>query len=188
MIERLKEVLTWLGRQRFSFSEQELTDLQSEIQRLTYLLSLLERCKASRMMSTDIAAEINSAREILEGTKKFTEEDEAAVKAHLKKINASLPVSGLGISEAERVQIVSAIGCPRGHWFKCKNGHIYVIGECGGAMQRSTCPECHEVIGGTNHTLESSNSLAPEMDGATHAAWSDVANNMLNFEDLRRLM
>ncbi|NXB12477.1 ZNFX1 protein, partial [Cnemophilus loriae] len=186
--KRLDEVQEWLDKQRTSFTGQELADLQSEIQRLTYLLSLLARCKASRMISADIAAEINSAREILEGTKKFTEEDEAAVKAHLKKINARLPMSGLGISEAERVQIVSAIACPRGHWFKCKNGHIYVIGECGGAMQRSTCPECHEVIGGTNHTLESSNSLAPEMDGATHAAWSDVANNMLNFEDLRRLM
>ncbi|NWZ37406.1 ZNFX1 protein, partial [Brachypodius atriceps] len=186
--KRLDEVQEWLDKQRISFTEQELTDLQSEILRLTYLLNLLARCKASRMISTDIAAEINSARKILEGTKKFTEEDEAAVKAHLKKINAGLPVSGLGISEAERVQIVSAIGCPRGHWFKCKNGHIYVIGECGGAMQRSTCPECHEVIGGMNHTLESNNSLASEMDGATHAAWSDVANNMLNFEDLRRLM
>ncbi|NXS38068.1 ZNFX1 protein, partial [Pomatostomus ruficeps] len=184
----LDEVQKWLDKQRISFTEQELSDLQSEIQRLTYLLSLLARCKASMMMSPDAAAEINSAREILEGTKKFTEEDEAAVKAHLEKINAVSPVSTLGISEAERVQIVSAIGCPRGHWFKCKNGHIYVIGECGGAMQRSTCPECHEVIGGTNHALESSNSLAPEMDGATHAAWSDTANNMLNFEDLRRLM
>ncbi|NXS00806.1 ZNFX1 protein, partial [Oxylabes madagascariensis] len=186
--KRLDEVQEWLDKQRISFTGQELIDLQTEIQRLTYLLSLLARCKASRMISTDIAAEINSARKILEGTQKFTEEDEAAVKAHLKKINAGLPMSGLGISEAERVQIVSAIGCPRGHWFKCKNGHIYVIGECGGAMERSTCPECHEVIGGTNHALDSSNSLAPEMDGATHAAWSDVANNMLNFEDLRRLM
>ncbi|NXV10160.1 ZNFX1 protein, partial [Cettia cetti] len=187
--QRLYEVQEWLDKKRVSFTAQELTDLQSEIQRLTYLLNLLARCKASRMTDmTDIAEEINSARMILEGTKKFTEEDEAAVKAHLKKINAVLPMSGLGISEAERVQIVNAIGCPRGHWFKCKNGHIYVIGECGGAMQRSTCPECHEVIGGTNHTLESSNSLASEMDGATHAAWSDVANNMLNFEDLRRLM
>ncbi|NWR50263.1 ZNFX1 protein, partial [Regulus satrapa] len=186
--KRLHEVQTWLDKERISFTGQELTDLQSEIQRLTYLLSLLARCKASRMMSTDITAEIISAREILERTKKFTEEDEVAVKAHLKKINAALPLSGLGISEAERVQILSAIGCRRGHWFKCKNGHIYVIGECGGAMERSTCPECHEVIGGTNHTLESSNSLASEMDGATYAAWSDVANNMLNFEDLRRLM
>ncbi|NXR63910.1 ZNFX1 protein, partial [Rhadina sibilatrix] len=186
--KRLDEVQEWLDKQRISFTAQELTDLQSEIQRLTYLLSLLARCKESKMIPTDIAAEINSARKILEGTKKFTEEDETAVKAHLKNINAGLLVSGLGISEAERVQIVSAIGCPRGHWFKCKNGHIYVIGECGGAMQRSTCPECQEVIGGTNHTLESSNSLASEMDGATHAAWSDVANNMLNFEDLLRLI
>ncbi|NXQ12565.1 ZNFX1 protein, partial [Peucedramus taeniatus] len=188
VIKRLDEVQKWLDKQRISFTEQELTDLQSEIQRLTYLLSLLTSCKANKMMSTDTAAEIKGARKILEGTQKFTEEDEAAVKAHLKKINASLPVSVLGISEAERVQIVSAIGCRRGHWFKCKNGHVYVIGECGGAMQKSTCPECHEVIGGTNHTLESSNSLAPEMDGATHAAWSDVANDMLNFEDLRQLM
>ncbi|NXU02820.1 ZNFX1 protein, partial [Buphagus erythrorhynchus] len=188
LTERLDEVQKWLDKQRINFTGQELTDLQSEIQRLTYLLNLLARCKANRMISTDIAEEIKSAREILEGTKKFTEEDEAAVKAHLNKINAGLPVSVLEISEAERVQIVRAIGCPRGHWFKCKNGHIYVIGECGGAMQRSTCPECHEVIGGMNHTLESSNSLAPEMDGATHAAWSDIANNMLNFEDLRRLM
>ncbi|NWY73157.1 ZNFX1 protein, partial [Erithacus rubecula] len=188
LTKRLDEVQKWLDKQRINFTGQELTDLQSEIQRLTYLLSLLVRCQVSRMISTDVAEEIKSAREILEGTKKFTEEDEAAVKAHLQKINAVLPMSGLGISEAERVQIVSAIGCPRGHWFKCRNGHIYVIGECGGAMQRSTCPECHEVIGGTNHTLDSSNSLAPEMDGATHAAWSDVANNMLNFEDLRRLM
>ncbi|NWV22217.1 ZNFX1 protein, partial [Origma solitaria] len=185
---RLDEVQKWLDMQRTSFTGQELSDLQSEIQRLTYLVSLLARCKASRIISPDIAAKIKGAREILEGTRKFTEEDEAAVKAHLEKISAVLPMSGLGISEAERVQIVSAIGCPRGHWFKCKNGHIYVIGECGGAMQRATCPECHEVIGGTNHTLESSNRLAPEMDGASHAAWSDVANNMLNFEDLRRLM
>ncbi|NXA07938.1 ZNFX1 protein, partial [Sapayoa aenigma] len=187
--KRLAEVQQWLDKPRISFTEQELSDLQFEIQRLTYLLKLLARCNApSRRISPELAAEIASARKILEGTKKFTEKDEAAVKAHMKKISTELPMSGLGISEAERVQIVKAIGCPRGHWFKCKNGHIYVIGECGGAMEMSKCPECHEVIGGTNHTLDSTNTLASEMDGANHAAWSDIANNMLNFDDLRRLM
>ncbi|NXM69663.1 ZNFX1 protein, partial [Serilophus lunatus] len=187
--KRLQEVQEWLDKPRVSFTEQELSDLLSEIQRLTYLSNLLARCNAaSTMISPVLAAEIASAREILEGTKKFTEEDEVAVKAHMEKISTELPMSGLGLSEAERVQIVKAIGCPRGHWFKCKNGHIYVIGECGGAMERSKCPECHEVIGGTNHTLDSTNSLAPEMDGATHAAWSDIANNMLNFDDLLQLM
>ncbi|NXF09008.1 ZNFX1 protein, partial [Smithornis capensis] len=187
--KRLDEVQEWLDKPRISFTEQELYDLQSEIQRLTYLINLLARCNtSSRMISPVLAAEIDSARDILEGTQKFTEKDEAAVKAHMEKISTELSVSRLGLSEAERVQIVKAIGCPRGHWFKCKNGHIYVIGECGGAMERSKCPECHEVIGGTNHALDRTNSLAPEMDGATHAAWSDIANNMLNFEDLRRLM
>uniref|UniRef100_A0A8B9I5F3 Zinc finger NFX1-type containing 1 n=1 Tax=Anser brachyrhynchus TaxID=132585 RepID=A0A8B9I5F3_9AVES len=187
--KRLDEVQEWLDLPRISFTGQELSDLQAEIQRLTFLQSLLSRCKsASGMITAALAAEIASVREILEGTKKFTKADEAAVKAELERLCTALPVSGLGISEAERVQIVRAIGCPRGHWFKCRNGHIYVIGECGGAMERSKCPECHAVIGGTNHTLDSTNSLAPEMDGATHAAWSEAANNLLNFEELRRLL
>lgn len=69
--------------------------------------------------------------------------------------------------------------------FVCISGHIYVIGECGGAMQHSTCPECGLPIGGMNHALESGNTLASEMDGAQYAAWSDQAN-MENyvFEDI----
>ncbi|NXL91409.1 ZNFX1 protein, partial [Alectura lathami] len=187
--KRLDEVQEWLDKPRLSFTAQELSDLQAEIQRLTYLQSLLSRCTGVRGTITPaLAADIARVREILEGTKKFTKEDEATVKAELERLRAALPVSGLGISEAERVQIVSAIGCPRGHWFKCRNGHVYVIGDCGGAMERSRCPECHAVIGGANHTLDSTNSLAPEMDGATHAAWSETANNLLNFEELRRLL
>ncbi|NXG51676.1 ZNFX1 protein, partial [Psilopogon haemacephalus] len=187
--QQLDEVQQWLDKQRLSFSEQELSDLQAELQRLTYLLRLLARCEASQKAITPaLAAQIASVREILEGAKKFTEQDEAAVKPALEKLWAALPASQLGISEEERVQIVSAIGCPRGHWFKCRNGHIYVIGECGGAMERSRCPECCEVIGGANHALDSTNSLASEMDGATHAAWSETANNLLNFEDLQRLL
>ncbi|NXJ89686.1 ZNFX1 protein, partial [Corythaixoides concolor] len=187
--KRLDEVQEWLDKPRLSFTRQELSDLQSEIQRLTHLLSLLARCKgASGMITPALAAGIASAREILEGTKRFTEEDEAAVKAELERLRAALPVSGLGISDAERVQIVRAIGCPRGHWFKCRNGHVYVIGDCGGAMERSECPECRAVIGGSNHALDSTNSLAPEMDGATHAAWSETANALLGPAQLQRLL
>jgi hypothetical protein len=43
------------------------------------------------------------------------------------------------------------------HWYQCPNGHPYFIGECGGAMERSICPECREVVGGTGHSLDSSN-------------------------------
>lgn len=63
----------------------------------------------------------------------------------------------------------------------CASGHIYAIGECGGAMQESKCPECAETIGGARHQLRGDNSLATEMDGAQFAAWSDQAN-MANYD------
>ncbi|XP_006881685.1 PREDICTED: NFX1-type zinc finger-containing protein 1 [Elephantulus edwardii] len=186
---RLRQVHEWLEKKRLSFTSQELGDLQSEIQRLTYLINLLTRCKvAGGKLSGEVAEEVHGVRKILTGTSKFTREDEELVQRKLEALKGSLPCFALGISEEERVQIVSAMGFPRGHWFKCPNGHVYVISECGGAMQRGTCPDCKAVIGGERHTLESSNRLASEMDGAQHAAWSETANNLLDFEEIRRLM
>ncbi|XP_054429592.1 NFX1-type zinc finger-containing protein 1 [Pteronotus mesoamericanus] len=186
---RLDQVHEWLAKKRLSFTSQELDDLQSEIQRLTYLVNLLTHCKMveGRVRGT-IAEEVFNVRKILERTCKFTQEDEQLVRGKIEALKASLPLSGLGISEEERVQIVKAMDLPLGHWFKCRNGHIYAIGDCGGAMQTSRCPDCKEVIGGMNHTLERSNQLASEMDGAQHAAWSDTANNLMNFEEIRRMM
>ena len=60
-------------------------------------------------------------------------------------------------------------------------GHVYAIGDCGGANQESKCPECKARIGGLNHALVAGNQLAPEMDHAQHAAWSEMAN-MANFD------
>jgi hypothetical protein len=58
------------------------------------------------------------------------------------------------------------MGLGAGHFFKCPNGHVYVIGECGGAMEESKCPECGAKIGGRDHALASGNQLASEIDGA----------------------
>jgi hypothetical protein len=77
--------------------------------------------------------------------------------------------------------ILSAISLISGHCYKCKNGHVYCIGECGGAMQDGVCPDCGVKIGGTSHRLVTGNSVATEMDGARQAAWSDQAN-MENFD------
>ncbi|XP_061486653.1 NFX1-type zinc finger-containing protein 1 isoform X2 [Rhineura floridana] len=186
---RLAEVTSWLERPRCSFTGQEVSELQCEFQRLTYLVELLAKCRAVAGTMNDasvVAAElVSTTREILEGPGRFTPEDESLVKAKMEALKEALPTSGLGISDVERRQIVTAVtGTTRGHWFKCPNGHIYAIGECGGAMQRGCCPECQEVIGGSNHRLEPSNQLASEMDGATHAAWSETANNLLNVAEL----
>ena len=91
------------------------------------------------------------------------------------------------LTEEDKKVIVSAIGLSKGHWFKCPMGHIYAIGECGGAMERSTCPECGAGIGGANHRLEDGNELAPEMDGASHPAWSEQAN-LQNYQNLHEML
>ncbi|KAG8998674.1 hypothetical protein FRB90_012253 [Tulasnella sp. 427] len=74
------------------------------------------------------------------------------------------------VTDAEKREIVKALmggflGIKtRGHFYQCPNGHAYVIGECGGAMEESRCPECNSVIGGTSHNLNASNSRALDLE------------------------
>lgn len=51
------------------------------------------------------------------------------------------------------------------HWYQCRNGHPYFIGECGRAMEQARCPECYEPIGGLDHILVETNSH-----------WNDINN------------
>ncbi|MBN3299873.1 ZNFX1 protein, partial [Amia calva] len=185
--KRIVECMEWLKCPDLSFSEQQATDLQSEIQRLTYLAELNARCKqaSNRELGATVHLQVATLREGLEGTTPFTQKDEQWAQKAMEDLNAYLPRSGLGISDKERVMIVKAMGLAQGHWYKCPNGHVYAIGDCGGAMETQKCPECKAVIGGANHALASGNQLASEMDGARHAAWSDAAN-MLNY-DMERL-
>lgn len=89
--------------------------------------------------------------------------------------------SGLGITDRERQEIVNAMGMRQGHWFKCPNGHIYIITECGGAMQESICNECGARIGGSSHRLRTDNQLAMEMDHANQAAWPNMVQQLQRF-------
>ncbi|KAG8720714.1 hypothetical protein FRC09_009100 [Ceratobasidium sp. 395] len=74
------------------------------------------------------------------------------------------------VTNAERATILRAMmegaGHDRlwhtGHFYQCPNGHPYVIGECGGAMQQSTCPECGARIGGSHHQSLAGNTHANE--------------------------
>jgi hypothetical protein len=46
------------------------------------------------------------------------------------------------------------------YWYTCPNGHIYTIGDCGGAMIEAKCPECGSTIGGANHRSAMGNEAA----------------------------
>lgn len=180
--EDFEEFKRWLNYYHHKLTGQQVFDLQQELQRITLKTELHIRCDEAqrRGQSDKIKSEVAAMKEVLAKIGQFSEQDEARVKGMMKELNQKFPHTGLMISEEERKMIVSAMKLRQGHWYKCPNGHVYVITECGGAMVSRRCPDCDAVIGGASHRLASGNQVASEMDGAQHAAWSEQ-NNLLNF-------
>uniref|UniRef100_A0AAX7V2B9 RZ-type domain-containing protein n=1 Tax=Astatotilapia calliptera TaxID=8154 RepID=A0AAX7V2B9_ASTCA len=183
--KNVAEFVCWLNSYHQKFTDQQVFDLQRELQRLSLLAELNVRCHLAneRRQIDQIQSDVQKIRDILETWGQFTEQDEQKVKEAMKKLDEMFPLSGLGISDEERKMIVSAMKMRPGHWYKCPNGHVYLITECGGAMESRHCPDCNATIGGQSHKLASDNQVASEMDGAQHPAWSE-ANNLLNFNPL----
>ncbi|KAK4445672.1 NFX1-type zinc finger-containing protein 1 [Podospora aff. communis PSN243] len=67
--------------------------------------------------------------------------------------------------ESAMVSGPRGIATHSGHWYKCQNGHVFAIGECGMPMELARCPECASPIGGQNHSLQSGVTRAQEMEG-----------------------
>ncbi|GLB37649.1 putative P-loop containing nucleoside triphosphate hydrolase protein [Lyophyllum shimeji] len=85
------------------------------------------------------------------------------------------------ISLEEKMNIVRAFDFSHGgHFYNCPNGHTFVIGECGGAMERARCPECNAVVGGSDHTLTDGNTRATEFEDLARQAECAVAANPLS--------
>jgi hypothetical protein len=121
---------------------------------------------------------INPLNGILEDDSKIKNDEFVKHLTNIKEIRKRYSLDGL--TDEELKTIVKAIGGKKGSWYKCPNGHIYNIGECGGATVEGRCNECNERIGGRNHRLLETNSHA-NIDGSQHPAWSEQAN-LANYE------
>lgn len=172
-------VLMRVMSQKLRISRQMMEEITCELQRLVVLPAywkVLDRFRQTRL--EPLGRIRNELANCFHPCRKFDNRTEEKVRGLLNESKQF--IGSLGISEEERLQIIGAVGLRQGHWYKCPNGHIYCIGECGGAMVESKCPECGETIGGRNHALHSGNAHAGEMDGSQFAAWSDQAN-MANY-------
>ncbi|KAF8265012.1 hypothetical protein EI94DRAFT_1737067 [Lactarius quietus] len=134
----------------------------------------IKRLQTTYIRSRPVAntAELRSERDwfkdnCAEKGEKFVKEYEA-LATHLLTERGYEP-----LSLKERADIVKAfVFSHRGHFYNCENGHTFVIGECGGAMQAARCPECNAVIGGSDHRLHQSNTRAMEFEDIAREAGS----------------
>lgn len=193
IFKEMTVVLKYTCEQRY-FASQQTSDIETEMKRLSLLVSW---CEIAHKVGLDQAGQLtsNDKQQLvkllqycrlagLEGkADKLSDTYYSKIKAALDTMRKKC--GGLGISSDERLMIVKAMGLTQGHWYKCPNGHVYCITECGGASEESVCPECKAKIGGTSHRLRDDNRVATEMDGARHPAFSQEANEEY-FRELQR--
>lgn len=170
-MEMLLRVVSKRGRK---ISGQEIDNINMEIQRFHRVCQLHKlKSEPNYRMSCnnpEVKKCYETAHRIAYSIEKYSGEFDGKLKNALENLS-KIVHSAVKITDAEREYIVHVMGFKQGHWFKCPNGHIYAIGECGGAMEQARCNECGEAIGGGSHRLLASNSVATEMDGSTRPAW-----------------
>ncbi|XP_046388077.1 NFX1-type zinc finger-containing protein 1-like isoform X2 [Ischnura elegans] len=154
-----KLVRTMLGRMEI-LSEQEHSDFEGECMRFHLLMNLRALENTPQFKSSTKSGwwyiEYLNCIAIIEDAKAFRKDRYGEVLEKLGKVNATL-ASGVALSKSEMRQVVNAIGLHQGHWYRCPNGHVFSIGECGQAMQLGRCADCGAEIGGGSHQLLSTN-------------------------------
>ena len=153
-LNRLEEDLM-----KFQISIQRLTDISDEVVCVGLFLKIrVVQCEIKkRSIPNDFEKEewLRRQGNHLDAGSKLSKQDADDIEATINRIRRECGLEGL--TPEERVMIVKAMNFSQGHWYKCPNGHVYAIGECGGAMEQRSCPECGATIGGTHHTLAQGN-------------------------------
>ena len=178
---------------RFPSTEQVLYDIQAEQHRIQLLSVVLPMQLELKLSNSDIIECTDQENLDLllkqydvrcgQGSvlKISPEKYESSVQ-YLEQLRRKHPqIFTQDLTPKEIEMIIRVLDTKPGSWYKCPNGHVYNIGECGGAMQESKCPDCNSVIGGTSHRLHHDNTHAGDFDGSQHAAWSTGAN-LANFD------
>lgn len=176
---KLEHLFNSVAREQYLFTNQRINDIQMEltrIARIAHLWKIEDVYAFKKALANDELRKIHEeiSTKLFSLTKYSTDQD-THIEKLLQELGNKVNIA-LSSTEFERKQIVKAMGLKQGHWFKCPNGHIYAIGECGRPTEQGKCYECGEGIGGTSHQLLPTNSFAGEMDRAHYPVYSDDAN------------
>lgn len=159
-------------------SNQQKFDINMELSRGVRIIYLFEiktsetfrRIYQSRDLHTlPICNLIHLTESLLMSCKPYNQEMDTVVQNYFEQIQQKMEnIPVLTNKEKQMIHAAMAVdffgdGRAQGHWYKCSNGHIYCITECGGPMEQSVCPECKVKIGGSSHQHVAGVSVASEM-------------------------
>ncbi|XP_046988818.1 NFX1-type zinc finger-containing protein 1-like [Schistocerca americana] len=170
--------LIYLMRTRnTNMSQQEVNDFNLEINRFMRVAQFrsIESSDSFKTSQSDgVVMDLHKkAVQEVKSIERYTPIQDQKLKEVLEKLNKQLKVI-TGDIERIRREVVKAVGERSGHWFKCQNGHYYVIGNCGGAVHEGRCPDCKATIGGVGYRLHTGNRHAGELDGSARPAYPNM--------------
>ena len=189
LLSQTADFIEWLKRNRYRdiLTDQMTIDINAERRRIILLEIVLKTAVLFMVSNTEVSSDDKkllseiSNRYSTNGNAIHKLIDDEEYEREVTMLQ-NMPMNyRLPLTFNERQMIIKAISAKPGSWYKCPNGHYYQIGDCGGAMQTSKCPDCGSQIGGHSHRLLDSNQHAAEFDQSNHAAWSEAAN-MQNFD------
>ena len=121
----MKKIKEWLSVPRTRLSEQQVRECSMEITRFDLLSSYHQLHGKIKTTDHEQLTDEKKRRFVvmlrqLSCGSPLNADKEKSAREILQETQKSM--SGLGITEQERVQIVQAIAMGQGHWFKCPNG------------------------------------------------------------------
>ena len=131
MLKFFKQFRDWAMTERAVMTKQEIEDAECELLRSEHKLKLHLHEKRLKERKGDVDTKLKDQfrklEQILNSGKKYKGKERDVVELCLKELKKIAPLTGIGISEEERKNIVQAMELPSGHWFKCPNGKFWPL-------------------------------------------------------------
>lgn len=132
IVEQFHILLKWLMRHKHNvFAESDVHDFSYEVDRLFLFVDftlLMRELDSKNQVPEEERQLIKHQRDkLFWPNQKLSDENLIVTRDTLKNMRDKHPRAGLGISDEERRMILKAFSySKKGHWYKCKNGEIFM--------------------------------------------------------------
>ncbi|VDI09955.1 Hypothetical predicted protein [Mytilus galloprovincialis] len=155
----------WVFLRRTRYARQEHHEFYLEIRRLQLTVDIHKFKTKLSEQNKEIPFPDNIQKHLLklESIEVMKDVDLSIIRKDTEEVSSRM----IGLTLKEKQMIKRAMKnefMGSGHWYKCKNGHYYSIGECGMPMEKIKCPQCGVPIGGVDHILTDDNERAMDFE------------------------